>query len=232
MWVGAFCLLGVTLLALVEIQRWRDVAALQDVVESNYQITLESDDRPALLPEFIDAAVFRYLKRFNQEPGEGPSHTQLYGDSLHDRFRALFRGPIRKIEIHYPDGTRGDMGAALQRFPRLRRVMLDGASGMTESEFKVLCGQLRQLSNLKELTFIGMPATDAALAELAGHPRLRSITIILGNFTTKSAKTFASMPALRQLVLDGEAANGDPSLAPEIAKEMGAALPGVAIRSP
>jgi len=231
-WMGAFLLLMGTIFALVEIQRWYDVAAVQDVVERNWEITFGAKQRPALLPESIDTAIYNYLVgKYDHESGVGARHTELQGYILHERFRALFRRPIQNIEIRYPEGIRGDVGAALQRFPALQRVTLEESGGMSESEFKVLCRRLRQLANLEELTLIAMPATDAALAEFAGHRRLRSITIVGGAFTIASATTFASMPALRQLELDRETANGDEWLTPEIAKEMRAVLPGVIIQS-
>jgi len=232
-WVGAFLLLMATLFAWVEVQRWYDVAAVQDVVERNWEITFGAEQRPALLPESIDTAIYKYLVgKYDHESGEGPRHTELQGYILHERFCALFRRPIQNIEIHYPEGVRGDVGAALQRFPGLRSVTLEEFNDMPEANFKVLCAKLRRLSDLEELTLLGVPMTDAALAEFAGHPRLRSMTTSGGHFTAECAKTFASLPSLRRLELVTYDADGHVGLPPEIDNAIRAALPNVSLNPP
>src|SRR5687768_13269425 len=114
-------LLGLMILALMVfamVQRVMAVAAVQNAIERSYEITFDSDGRPQALPPALDRAAEAFFEyAFRETWGATNRHI------IHrERFRSLFRGPIREIHVYYPTAFRGDLGAALARFPQLRNV--------------------------------------------------------------------------------------------------------------
>jgi hypothetical protein len=83
------------------------------------------------------------------------------------------------------------------------------------------------LPRLQELELGGEWLTAAAIAPLAGHPQLRSITISYGRLTEGCTKTFASIPHLAELHIGEQIYEGDVWLSPASRTAMRTALPNV-----
>lgn len=209
-----------------------DVAAVQNAVQRDWEIEFGEDpDKPPLLPEFLDAAAWEYF--FNRYPDpeglDAPSKSRNRSEVFYARFRALFRGSIREIHVYECEAFCGDLGAALARFPKLRRVTVFDDS-VPESDWTFFCKSLRKLPRLKEIGLGGSGVTDEAIAPLSGHPNVQSIVIEYGRLTERAVTTFASMPQLTSLSIVG-----DPDgvrLSEEEKAAMKTALPGVTIDFP
>ena len=216
------------------IQRMLDVAAVQDALERNWEIGFRpatEESRPPLLPAFLDDALESYLdKKYEGVQGYNENLDRPHGRNLatvyHERFRAMFRLTTRDIHIFSPFAFRGDLGTALQRFPRLRRIIVSDAYYVKEAEWKLLCGRLRGLPELEELELVGSNLTSDAVAPLAGHPRLRSIVIYAGNLTPDCIKTFTTLPHLTQIEFSQ---SNSEVFTPELKTKIEASLPGVKI---
>jgi hypothetical protein len=193
---------------------------------------------PAMLPDKLDLMADDLFTRLYGETqgyaGSQPAKTRNRDSVMMDRFHAFFRGPIEQIDVYYFEKFHGDLGAALARFPVLRRVTVfdDEEDGPTESEWTLLCTRLRALPQLETLRLGGDYLTNESIAPLAGHPQLRSIIIREGRLTAACAKTFASIPHLSQLHIEQEATGSKTWLSPEGRKAMIAALPHVNLELP
>ena len=238
-WVSL--ILGIVLVTLLwgMGQRWVDVAAVQDALERDWEISFAEEDRPPILPEFVDRAVAGYLARkyasvsgYDAPDAPGPAHTRNRDVVYHERFRSLFRGRIEQIRIYYPTGLRGDLGAALARFPGLQIVAIheNGGNMVTELQWTRLCERLRHFPELAEIEFASDSLTDAAIAPLLGHPQ--KITIGYGHLTPECAKIFATMPRLATLDLSGAMRATGSEWTPSEIKGLQAAFPSVDVRAP
>jgi hypothetical protein len=209
-WVALFVVGFLAFLGWSVMQRLFDVAAVQDSVERDWETSFGPGPRvPRALPEFVDSAVQKWLtNRYAVDPtdtGRGTRHAEYRDLVYHQRFRALFRGAIHEIEIIDPEGFRGDPGAALERFPSLRRVTIfdcGNNEGPTEVQWQLLCERLRSLPELEELDIAGRFLSDASVGPLAGHPTLRTVRIRCSRLTPECAKTFRSMPRLTALYIN------------------------------
>lgn len=221
------------------VRRTGDIAAVQDSLDRAWEISFwgggEQDRRPRMLPEGVDRFVDSTLQDiFWDTSGYGPppAYTRNRAEIHHDRFQALFRKPIDEIHIYYPESLRGDLPAALARFPRLRRFTLYENEPLypTKVEWTRLCTALRSFPNLEEIELGGAWITDSAIAPLAGHPRLRVVEISGGRLTAKCTETFASMPNLTKLHIEEQMWGGNtwPSAAEQEA--MRVALPKVTLK--
>jgi hypothetical protein len=215
------------------------VAKVQECLERDWEISFgprSAASRPAMLPAYLDDKVSDYLSRKYESVagyGPGPAHTRNRDVVYHERFRALFRGPIREISIYYSEGLRGDLGAALARFPGLRFFCFyDEADVPTGAEWKHLCTWLRRFPELETLEIGGNSITDESIAPLAGHPRLRSITIQQSQLSPECVKIFAMLPNLKKLDVNIEHPDGTTWLTPEGQKAMSEKLPGVSVNAP
>jgi len=227
------------ILLCIAIRQMLDVAAVQDAVQRDWEMafTHTSDEkfvRPKLLPKFIDDAADHYLIKRYPDPSDFQNHVSYRYSVYHERFRAMFRGPIREIGIFDPEGFRGDLGAALLRFPGLRVVEVHDLNTPipSEKEWELLCRRLRELPDLETLHLKGQWITDAAIAPLSTHPRLRSIAITWGTangLTPACLKTFASIPNLNELNIVGQNAPDGAWLTAEVQAELATARPGIKI---
>lgn len=235
LWAALLIFAFVCLLLWPPIHQVIAVAAVQNSVDYGWVITFGSGTVPAGLPVSVDSAVEDLIGRMFAQTahytGAYPESTLRRDIIYHERFRAFFRGPIRGICIDSPGGFRGDLGAALARFPDLRGVYIAdlGQSQPSEADWKLLFTRLRALPDLEEVALRGNMITDAALAPLSGHPGIKYLTLNYGNLTDKSIQTFASMPNLRELEFEG-VPNGDIEWpGPESEKAIIAALPNVKV---
>jgi hypothetical protein len=215
-WIGLSALALLSVLGWSVLQRLFDVAAVQDCLNRDWETFFDprvqgGPGRPPFLPESLDHAVQRWINdRYAGNPrgldfGRGPRHAENRDNVYHERFRALFRGTIREIEIVDPEGFRGDLGAALKRFPGLRRVTVHDCGnndGPTEAEWQLLCERMRSLSELEELDIAGRFISDASVGPLAGHPALRTIRVRCSRLTPECAKTFRGMPRLATIYIN------------------------------
>lgn len=211
------------------VRRVGEVAAVQDSLERAWEIDFwgggEREGRPQMLPKALDEFVDSRLGDIFRE-------TAGVRDYIHrERFRALFRKPIDEIHIYYPERLRGDLGAALARFPRLRRFTLSENYDFapTEEQWTRLCTQFRSMPNLEEIELGGAWITDAAIAPLTGHPRLRVVVMTEGRLTAKCLGTFASMHNLTQLDIGAQGFAGDMWPAATEQEAIRAALPKVVV---
>jgi hypothetical protein len=220
------------------IQRTLDVAAVQECLNRDWETTFGPDTGsglPGALPASLDSRVQNWLNhRYGGNPrgldlGRGLQHAEYRDIVYHERFRALFRGTIREIQIMDPEGFRGDLGAALLRFPGLRSVTVHDYYDLKaprEAEWKLLFTRLRSLPNLEELNLGGRGISDAAVTPLAGHPTLRAIRVRYSELTPESAKIFRTLPRLSTLRL-----NTVLQLTPEEEAGWSAAIPGTLINA-
>jgi hypothetical protein len=235
---ACLCLVAVlTLLLWRPVQQARNVAAVQNCLQRGWEVTFGTEGCPASLPKFIDSAADDFFSRIfvatRGYDGSQPAPTRNRDIIYQERFRALFRDPIDEIHIYDPEAFRGDLGAALARFPRLRRAsVFESESLPTEAEWTRLCMWLRSFPHLEEIELGGAWVTDAAIAPLAKHPQLHTISIAGGRLTAECTKTFASMPHLTRLHIEGQIPEDENWLSPDERKAMSAALPAVTIEFP
>ena len=236
-WLSVFILAVIGLLLFVPIKKALDVAAVQDAVQRDWEINFNETvgvptTIPPMLPPRIDSIAEDVFDQFF-----GDTHGYSNRDIVYkNRFRSLFRGPIRDIVVYDFERFRGDLGAAFARFPSLRRVEVIASYDAfpTEAEWTHFCVRLRELPRLEEIELGGTWITDAAIAPLAGHPNLRTVTITLGSLTDGCTKTFASMPRLSKLHIEDQIHSEDQTawLSPEQIAAMQAALPSVTVEIP
>jgi hypothetical protein len=227
-------------LLFLSIQRIMDVAAVQNSVRRDFEIGFGQSDsiRPPVLPKLLDDAAESILTRLFKDRlsynRDWPPHSTVRQIIYQERFRALFRGPIRELHVYYCEAFTGDLGAALSRFPNLRSVTVfeNEPDVPTEADMALLCKRLRTFPHLEELELGGSWVTDAAIAPLAGHPKLKSVTISYGRLTAGCVKTFSSIPHLTELHIGEQIYDGAAWLSPEDQRAMSAALPGVTIEFP
>ena len=235
-WFWLFVIALVALFLWSSIERVTAVAAVQDSLERAWEIDFNAGGCPASLPAPIDDRLYNFLvDRLPDKEGDVLERYLNRNVIWHERLRALFRGPMRSIRIYEPDAFRGDLGGALARFPELERISVDGSVGEnypTEVDWTLLCTRLRSLTQLKEIELGGTWVTDAAIAPLAGHPRLRTISINIGRLTVDSVRTFRAIPRLTKLHIEGLSGDAKTALSAENQKAMSAALPKVTIEFP
>ncbi|WP_170156950.1 hypothetical protein [Roseimicrobium gellanilyticum] len=207
--------------------RYYRIAAVQDALSRDYEISF-GEPRPFGMPEALDSAVQRYLvgkretwKRYNPEI--------VYGE----RVRGIFRGSIREMGIYYHEGFRNDLGAALLRFPELKKLEIFENSSH-KGDYKLLCESLRRLRNLEELELGGPQINDDAIASLAGHSKLKKLNISYSEFLTPDVlRTLKSLPNLDTLEIGDMYGPGEKEWrSPEVLARFREQLPGVTLKLP
>jgi len=201
-----FLLLAVVVSALVwlPIQRMLAVAGVQNCLDRDWEISFGPEElvRPKAMPASVDDSAQSVFQEIAERLGRGGWVKENRDTIWHERFRALFRGRIEEIHIYYPGEFRGDLGIALQRFPHLRRLGIWATSGLTEAQWKRFFKGLRELPELEEVEFGGQQVTDAALAPLSGHSRLRVLSVLESALTSKCARTLSELPNLKEVRFD------------------------------
>jgi hypothetical protein len=120
----------VALLLFPQIKNVLDVAAVQAAVQRDWEIAFYDSAGPravpAMLPDRLNKMACDLAERLYGETsgydGSQPAKTRNRDSVMIDRFYAFFRGPIEEIGVSYFEKFHGDLGAALARFPVLRRV--------------------------------------------------------------------------------------------------------------
>ncbi|QIF02659.1 hypothetical protein [Roseimicrobium sp. ORNL1] len=193
-WPSFAALAVILLCGAVAAWRYHRVAAVQDTLRRDYEIAFGDGQRPFLMPEILDEALQKYLagksgtwKRYNSDI--------IYGE----RIRAILRGDIPEIHIYYHEGFRNELGAALLRFPELKKLTLHENSPHS-GDYKLLCESIRRLPKLEELELGGDQLSDDAIASLAGHPKLKKLNVSRSGFLTPDVlRTLKSLPKLNEL---------------------------------
>jgi hypothetical protein len=208
-WLWSFLILILSFIFLGPVQRVRDLAAVQGAVQRDWEISFgysKGPDKPAFLPACLDSAAHDYIDRIlghtHGYDGSQPAKTRNRDIVYYDRFRSFFRGSIQDVHVYDFEEFHGDLGAALSRLRDLRRFTAwaeDSETLPTEAEWTLLCTHLRALPHLEEIEIGGWQITNRAIAPLAGHPRLRSLSIIAGRLSPSSTTTFATLPRLTKL---------------------------------
>jgi hypothetical protein len=177
-------------------------------------------------PAVVDKKITAILNwTFSKTHGyTGKSAVKVY----HAAYGDIFRAPIQKIEVVDPRRINGNPGRVLPWFPQLNRFILsDSGNHLSEAEWTEICTGLRASERLEQLQIGGGNLTDAALAALANHPRLRVLTIDENHVTSGCGTTFSSMPRLKTLVIRQSQRGNCPPLTWPEKDSIVAALPGV-----
>lgn len=181
--------------------RYSDVAALQESMTRNYEITFNSWGKPALLPEFIDQFAKKQIDRKH-----GATHGTTNLDALTiERFRSMFRGSIWSIEINYPEGFRRGVGDAVAEFPILETLVInDGgtdANSYDDVAVAELFGAIAELGALESLQLNGIWVTSERLTTIGALAELRRLTIGDCDLTLACFEWIRSLPKLESLDL-------------------------------
>lgn len=208
--------------------RYYRVAAVQNALNRDYEIIFGSAERPAAMPKVLDDNLQKFLKD-KRGTWNRMNPDIIYGE----RVRAMFRGNVTEIQIYYHEGIRGDLGAALLRFPDLKKLTVFETDSHL-ADYKLLCQRIRQLPDLEEIELGGSQLTSDDIAPLAGHPKLRELIISNGGLlTTDVLDTLKDLPALKVLRVEGIYGFGEKEWAsPALLARFRAALPGVAVKLP
>ena len=207
------------------------VAAVQNTLARNWEITFGKEGRPDAMPKILDDKVQGLLGDKENRWGE-----QIPYVVYRERVRAMFRGRIEEVHIYYPVDIRGDLGAALLHFEGLRKLtFFENEEHLpTEASYKLLCQRLRSAMNLEELELGGGQLTSDVIAPLAGHPKLNRLKISYScRLTTDVLKTLKTLPALTILELkDIYGHDEEEWKSPALHARFREALPGVKLELP
>jgi hypothetical protein len=92
--------------------------------------------------------------------------------------------------------------STLASMPKLRFLGFENYdAALSERDWIAICVAVRQMTGLDGVVMGGDELSDAALAELAGHPSLRRVVVLGHKLTPACAGSFAAIPGLRSIVL-------------------------------
>ncbi len=95
--------------------RYQRVAAVQKSLGRSWEITWNVWGKPDNLPKYIDHRIAKNLERkFGHTRGGTNIDTILLA-----RYRAIFSGPIKVIQIYYFVNFDGQLGEALSKFKQI-----------------------------------------------------------------------------------------------------------------
>ncbi|HSI63253.1 MAG TPA: hypothetical protein VLE43_09035 [Candidatus Saccharimonadia bacterium] len=228
-----FATLGVLLACCVPFAwRYYRVAAVQNALERDWEITFNAEERPPGMPQVLDDKLQELLRNMRNKGERGEVLHIIYGE----RVRAMFRGSITEIHIYYPVSFRGDLGTALLRFGELKKLtVFENEDHLpAEADYKLLCQRLRSSMALEELELGGGQITSDAVAPLAGHPKLKKLKISYSlRLTTDVLRTLKTLPALQTLEVGcAYGPNEDEWKAPALHARFRKELPGVTVTLP
>jgi hypothetical protein len=207
------------------------VAALRQcaggVGKLDSRLYLESDERPYRFVQWVAPVADGLIKKV-------PASQKAWADRLegyHQQFHFLFQPPIEGISVAGP--LKDDPGRVLARFPRLKRLVIYEKStetGMTGDEWAQLCRGLRACPQLAHLNMGGVHLDDAAIAELAGHPTLRSLSVHMGHLTPACTEALGTIPNLKEFYVSKGSNQSKAPVDPKHLATMSAALPHVRVQ--
>jgi hypothetical protein len=195
------------------------VAALQNAMANPADISLGLENGTGG-PEWAEKVV-EYVVKFSGRTVEEQG-------ALRERLMAVFRSKTDFITLQDPHGFSTDTGRALQRFPDVRWVVIRDVWQVTpEGEVKTLLDHLRQMEDLELIYIHASALSDTAFASLAGHPKLRAVSLDLGSCSPKILETLKTLPSLKELTID---VHNNPAMSGKDTEQIFRnALPGVQI---
>jgi hypothetical protein len=172
-------------------------------------------------PRFVPTAMWQDCCHYSAK-WWGSDYTQ------HPRYiliRWMTFGSVEHISMRASQLDPG-AGEAIAKIDTLRALSLIVSSRVSESEVAAFCVGVRQLPYLEHLNLYGLRFTDAGLAPLAGHPRLRMMSLTNTWITGRSTAMLASLPRLTYLSIHPPKVGG---FTVDDHKELIAALPNVRV---
>jgi hypothetical protein len=193
-------LLVVVILTYLMLRRMADVAAVQDSLDRDWEISFNDGMRPVAMPAMLDEAAADFARWYVGPEPDYLFYTQKGNRDVvwHERIRSLFRGRITSIEIYYPGPLRGDLGKAIARFPRLRCLKIHNAE-FSDFDWRTLLHGLHRLDHLQELEISDERLINETLEPLAGHPSLRKLTFTQGKLDQVCARHLSRLPRLEEV---------------------------------
>ena len=189
---------AITLCALA-FQRWQKVTYLQRQLERSWEISYNISGSPPMLP----SSLRRWAEDYFRENYGSNRYPENYSELLNDRFRSLFLGKIRAIDIWYPGQLGKDLGGALNAFPHLEELWMmdhwgERPVGQWEKVTEALAGlKLRKLA-LQSVHSL----TPKAIETLSGSKSLHELTITGAEIKEESFVVFTRWKTLKKLVLE------------------------------
>ena len=225
----AFAFLGVCLWN--PIRQAIGVTALQESAKAQSEtIYFGCQGDPERLPVFLINTAQKCVKAFFPKSFVPRAEEPL------DLWRSRFRGPITIISLPLP--IKEDASTAIARLPHLRRLIVCGydlrilplPERCLQPEWERFCASLHACRNVQELEVHGERVTDVAIAPLARHPGIRSLTICRGALTLSSIATFTTLPRLAELrITNLSQVDGAAVLSPSDLVAVRTALPNVRV---
>jgi hypothetical protein len=211
--------------------RYYRAAAVQNALVRDWEISFEPQRQLSGGQDWVYDKLGRLMTGREELFGrENPE--EIYPE----RVRVAFLGDITEIGIYYPEGFRGDLGAALLRFRELKKftVYENEPYAPTESDYKLLCQRLRELPALEEIELGGAQISSDALKPLAGHSMIRKLNLSYSTrLTTDVLHTLKSLPALQTLEIRSIFGPDEEKWkSPSLHLQFREALPGVTLELP
>ncbi|MFT4551326.1 MAG: hypothetical protein ACI9MB_005307, partial [Verrucomicrobiales bacterium] len=141
------------------------------------------------------------------------------------RYRAIFSGPIKVVQIYYFVNFDGQLGQALSKFKHLEHLTLTEDQGrpIPPANVDALFEELAGMERLKILELGDYWIKDSHIERLTSLPDLHTLVLDNCPITGRSADSFKRMSALKKLVITGT------ELKKEEVDELVRSLPGVTI---
>jgi hypothetical protein len=109
--------------------------------------------------------------------------------------------------------------------PNLDELSFEHVTVATEADWIQYCAGIRKLPRLHRLLISGYQLTDTALAQLAGHPTLRVVTIVNHDLTAACATTLVTLPSLQSVTFGARKPATRPTMSDAERKAITTALP-------
>ncbi len=154
--------------------QWNDVTAVQNSLYRKYEINFNDNVRPKYLPKFADELVERWLQKRYEETIGSVNLDIIY----HERFRSLFRGPLRSLEIYNSVAFNERLPIVISGLGQLERFTLCDPDGNSSEEgWRAVVESVARLPKLAELELSGTYLTSSALQGLDQASKLKKLTI-------------------------------------------------------
>jgi hypothetical protein len=183
-----------TLLAVFGYRVYR-VAALQGALVKRERVLFAGGEPPSPGPAWANKAVGSLMQYVDGTDAEKTV--------WRERLLALFRSETDVIVFTTSDSFHTNFAPALQRFPKLRALVIrDVESGtLTKDDIDTLFTVLSSMEHLEHIQIDTPFLTDDAFAKLTGHPKLKKITIGKGKCSVRLLETLKTLPNLKELTI-------------------------------